>query len=329
MKQTVIVGAGLSGLIAANLLKSRGFDILVYEKQTTLPDNHQAVLRFRSPALGEALGIPFKKVQAVLCLAPTSYPGQNALLHAMSYSDATTGIRRTDRSITRLLDGPKVVERWIAPPNFREILFERIKGDVRYGHSWTLDEQPFKIPVVSTIPMSVVYQMTALTPAGVAPTFRANHYSTASADALNTDAYGSIYNPRPSFDEPWTRASVTGSRVSLEISMGWDDEEPTGAQRDGSIVLLARVMLDLMGVSIDYRKDPPRVQYSASDRILPIPDRVRKGFIMHLTDKYNIYSLGRFATWRPGMLLDDIVQDVNIVASMIEGKSAYRYEAKK
>ena len=57
-----IIGAGLSGLIAANLLSDIGEKIIVWESQKGLPNNHSAVLRFRSPIVGEAVGIPFKEV---------------------------------------------------------------------------------------------------------------------------------------------------------------------------------------------------------------------------------------------------------------------------
>ena len=331
MKKALVIGAGLSGLIVANLLRARGYDIDVFERQEYLPDNHKAVLRFRSPALGDALGVPFKKVQALLCLAPFDYlsVSQNAFCHSMAYSYATTGIRRTDRSITRLLDGPKVVDRWIAPPNFREILLDRIQSRVRFNFDWIILEVPNTTPVVSTIPMRNVLMMLgdADTPVAFSkpPDFGANAYLVVSADARDTDAYGSIYNPLPEFTRPWTRISINGSRVSMEVSLAWPN-----ATTDASLhTMLEREMGVLLGLDIDYVESAPKVYHSKNDRILPISDRFRKAFIMHLTDEHNIYSLGRFATWRPGMLLDDLIQDTNIVASMIEGDAAPRYEAAK
>ncbi len=48
-------------------------------------------------------------------------------------------------------------------------------------------------------------------------------------------------------------------------------------------------------------------------KILPIDEDVRKRFIMWASDKHQVYSLGRFATWRPGLLLDDVVNDVRVI----------------
>ena len=53
-------------------------------------------------------------------------------------------------------------------------------------------------------------------------------------------------------------------------------------------------------------------------KILPIDNRERKRFIAWATDTHNIYSLGRFATWRPGLLLDDLVHDVRVIQRIVE-----------
>ena len=329
MKQAVIVGAGLSGLIAANLLKSRGYDFQVYEEQATLPDNHKAVLRFRSPVLGEALGIPFKKVQALLCLSQTEPDFTNGpLRNSLAYSYATTGVRRTDRSITRLLAGPIVADRWVAPEDFREALLDRIHNYVTFSHEHSLGPERFDVPVIMTIPMKRTYAMVndieALSDS-VTPKFQAIKYLVLSAQTLNTDAYGTMYNSRPEPAVPWTRLSITGPRVALEVSMMWADNEKFPNHSE----FFEWVLREYLGLEIDFTKGAPKVHYSSTDRILPIPERVRKNFIMHLTDRYNVYSLGRFATWRPGMLLDDLIQDTNIVATMIEGDKQPRYEATK
>ena len=326
MKRAAVVGAGLSGLIAANLLKSRGYDIEVYEIQSTLPDNHQAVLRFRSPALGEALGIPFKRVRAILCIAPSRNPFDNPLGASLAYSYATTGVRRTDRSITRLLDGPQVVERWVAPLDFRGILLERIKDRVMFDCCWLptkySDEDQ---PIISTVPMSSLYKMVKKNIPFDPPDFQAGEYLVISTNVAGLDAYGSMYNSNPSTHNPWTRVSITGSRVTMEVSMVWS--QVGISSRTGT--LFRDILEDMFNLNIDYKKSSPVIHHSKTDRILPIPDRFRKAFIMYMTDKHDVYSVGRFATWRPGMLLDEIIQDTNIVASMIEGDTAPRYEAAK
>ena len=57
---------------------------------------------------------------------------------------------------------------------------------------------------------------------------------------------------------------------------------------------------------------------------MPIDDKTRKDFIYTLTEKYNIYSVGRFATWRQ-LLLDDVVNDISVIERLITSNSNYNF----
>ena len=48
----IIFGAGLAGLLSANMMRSH--KPTVYEFQSELPNNHGALLRFRSDKVGTA-----------------------------------------------------------------------------------------------------------------------------------------------------------------------------------------------------------------------------------------------------------------------------------
>jgi hypothetical protein len=61
-------------------------------------------------------------------------------------------------------------------------------------------------------------------------------------------------------------------------------------------------------------------------KMLEMDDDLRRSIIYQLTDKYNIYSLGRFATWRP-LRADQLVKDVHKVERMIrQSEQRNRYE---
>ena len=51
-------------------------------------------------------------------------------------------------------------------------------------------------------------------------------------------------------------------------------------------------------------------------KIAPIDEGKRKALIGHLSTEHNIYSLGRFATWR-NLLLDDVVQDIAVIKRLM------------
>ena len=63
----IIAGAGLAGLIAGNIF--RNYSPRIIERQTSLPNNHRAILRFRDHSVSKATGIEFKKVKVRKAIA--------------------------------------------------------------------------------------------------------------------------------------------------------------------------------------------------------------------------------------------------------------------
>ncbi len=51
-------------------------------------------------------------------------------------------------------------------------------------------------------------------------------------------------------------------------------------------------------------------------KIAPVDDLPRKALLARLTDRHNIFSLGRFATWR-NILLDDVAHDATVVKRLM------------
>jgi hypothetical protein len=64
-------------------------------------------------------------------------------------------------------------------------------------------------------------------------------------------------------------------------------------------------------------------------KILPIPEQVRRDFMHWATVNHHIYSLGRFATWRPGLMLDDLVNDIRLIAGWIDRSDNYAISRKR
>ncbi len=68
----------------------------------------------------------------------------------------------------------------------------------------------------------------------------------------------------------------------------------------------------LLGIPHEHFTDVHLKQQKFS-KIIPVNEEARKRFMHWATVKHNIYSLGRFATWRPNLLLDDLVNDVRLI----------------
>lgn len=298
-----IVGAGLAGLLAANMLRHRSPEII--ETQHALPNNHSAVLRFRTSAIGDAVNIPFKKVTMI----KGHVPGPNLVQDALLYSFKNTGKFRSDRSINA---GMVTADRWVAPPDLIQLMARNIK--IKYGISFALQEELLSVwhPIISTMPMPTLMKLLNY-PKREAFKFDSVPGINITAQIKNCDAYVSLLVPR--LDDPISRISLTGKELIIECpNSQFEDRE------------LARRIVDracsYLGIPQDLVRDVV-VHASKYAKINPVDNDARKDFIYWATDTHGIFSLGRFATWRPGLLLDDLVQDIRLIDKWLDKQDRY------
>jgi hypothetical protein len=294
-----IVGAGLAGLLAGNMLARHRPTI--FERQSCLPNNHSAVLRFRTPTIGDVVGIPFRAVTMI----KTTAAWQNPVADALAYSYKNTGRYLSDRSAR----GVQIEERFVAPDNFIHLLAEQIPTEIKFNHDYVFpQEDDERIPIISTIPMPAL--MEALDyPSHLRPEFHSTPGRNIHARVHNCDAYVSLMVPHPSTSI--SRISLTGDELIIECTA---DNIPSAGY-------LTKQACEYLGF------DPNDVHSITEHRqryqkLVAIPEPTRKNFMFWATDKYNIFSLGRFATWRPNLLLDDLVNDIR----KIETWAHSRYE---
>jgi hypothetical protein len=285
-----IIGAGMAGLLCSNML--RRHRVTVIEKQKILPNNHHAVLRFRSPEIGNLLGIPFKKVNMLKTYVP--YYG-NVVADSVSYSRKATGKFLSDRSIR---EGTVQAERWIAPPNLIEQMAENVL--VSFQTEWKPRKSDIQVPVISTIPMPALmaileyeHEINFDSIPGVVFTGR----------ILDCDAYCSVLFPGP---ENYSRATITGDQLIVEFPNAKEIPESI----DLALVYLNLGLYDAVILDGKFTKQP-------YFKITAIDESERKRFMRWATVHHGIYSLGRYATWRPRILLDDLVHDIRKIEEWI------------
>lgn len=285
-----IIGAGLAGLLAANMLRRHKVTIL--EKQTELPNNHHAVLRFRTPKIGEVLGIPFKKVLMI----KTYVPYMNLVADSLSYSKKCTGMYKSDRSIT---EGDVIDVRYVAP----SFLIEEMAEDVDIVLNCKFRITDGKIPIISTIPMPLL--MTILN-YKCKEIFSHMPGIVFTGTIKDCDAYISVLFPGL---EPYSRATITGDNLMVEFPNR--DEIPESI--DLACIYQHLGLYSAIVLDGKFKKQ----QYF---KIIEIDETERKKFLRWATVHHNIYSLGRYATWRPKLLLDDLVEDINKIEGWMGGK---------
>lgn len=306
----IVIGAGMAGLLAAGML--RDDCARVVEAKNSLPDNHSAVLRFKSSIVGDALNIPFKKVKALKAV----HPWKNPLADAMAYSKKTNG-SYSIRSITSA--NGELVERYIAPPDLLKRMLASVKASIGFGVEV---KRPYfdslVHPFISTMPMPVLMDLLGW---DEKPDFKFLEGVTISATLKDCDLYCSLYIPDPSL-RPY-RVSITGDKVMVEVI--FDEELKADFEPADSLRYFDQAMKTLgLPVGEERLIEFKRQRYM---KLLPIEESVRQRFIMWASDTHKVYSLGRFATWRPGLLLDDLVNDVRTIQK-IHASSNYAHRSK-
>lgn len=305
-----IIGAGLSGLIAANILTRKyRFNVRIIEAQASLPNNHAALLRFRSDAVAVATGIPFRKVRVTKGIYyKGSFTTPNIKLNNL-YSNKVSG-RYSDRSILNTEAG----ERWIAPFDLIARLANGL--DIQYNSIFSL-ARDWDGPIISTMPMPALmkvigwqkYSVSAEKTERVEIEFPTRPIWSYRAQLTpNIDLYQTIYFPDPAVRS--YRASITGNELILESMKEINSELPL---TEPSVLETFGIMSTCMN---------PRIKHQPYGKIMPTNEEERRAFILAMTDKHEIYALGRFACWRQ-ILLDDIVQDVDRIATWINERSRY------
>lgn len=308
-----IIGAGLSGLIAGAILRDRLSGI--HEAQASLPNNHNSLLRFRSQSVADALGIEFKQVEAYKATAPW----QNPIADALAYSAKTNG-SLTMRSITTADMRP--ASRFIAPSDLIPRLGNMLASRPAFGTHVDLDyirELREDAPIISTIPMPALMDILGWEDK---PEFRSVSGMTIVGKVPDCEAYCTLYIPNP--DKPFNRISITGDTLHIECgeaSLKEARSMPNEAERlryTNGIVTDALDIIGILGREVQYEAHEQKYA-----KILPITEDARREFVMWASVEHGVYSLGRFATWRPRLLLDEVPSDLRTIERLIEKRSAY------
>lgn len=305
MKSISIVGSGMAGLLAANVLSARS--PLVLESAKSLPNNHNAVLRFKTDVVGMATAIPFRKVKVMKGVADRE--SGHAILDAVRYSQKTTG-----RVEYRSIAGDNFSERYIAPQDFISRMASG--ANIEYGIDFRAYRRRSGEHFISTIPLPILMGILDYNDADMSLYQYTSGWNLRAKIKAPCDFYATMYFPNQ-FGSVY-RASITGDEFIME---------GVGNRRDGvgEIMNIARdVARDYFGVAGPYFSDimhEVEISDSTYQKIGYSGWELReqnKRFIMWASREHNIHSLGRFATWRAGLLLDDLVSDIHAVSRLID-----------
>lgn len=283
----IILGAGISGLLAGCVFQRA----TLYEAGPEAQAQHKALLRFRSSAVGDAVGIDFRRVNVKKGIWHDGAFVAPTIQLANWYALKVIG-KLADRSIWDI----EPCERYVAPDDFIGQLVERCSGRINWSTPvGAQDIKSFCAPIISTIPLPAMLAM-ALPHLHVVD-FNYDGISVVRWLVSGADVHQTIYFPSPA--TRLYRASITGNTLIAEYRGQPDDYDlftPFG--------ILPSDCDKLESTSQRYGK------------IAPINDAIRKQLIWRLTNDHNVFSLGRFATWR-NILLDDVLRDISVLKKLM------------
>ena len=297
-KTPTIVGAGLAGLIAGHAWPQA----LILEQSPAPTQTHKALLRFRSQAVAQLTGIEFRKVLVRKGIWYNSRFVDPSIRLANQYAQKCIGVLAADRSIWNVAP----VERFIAPEDLHEQLLVGTRDRIVFGVDAFAPNGNVGGPFISTAPLPVTAAALKVLPAG--HEFLRAPISVRRFDlGPKCDLYQTVYFPDPEFSV--YRASITGRTLIVELAAR--DESPRDRMEGYQEVLSAFGLTDISWASAGEVKQ----QYG---KIAHVDDDMRRRLLFTLTHDFDIYSLGRFATWR-NILLDDVVQDIAVVKRLMKG----------
>lgn len=292
----LIIGAGMSGLLAGQFFRSQEARIL--EKQESLPNNHNALLRFRSDSVSAVSGIEFKKVHVRKAVySEGALHDKASILMMNKYSFKVNG-RAAQRSINNL----DPVDRYIAPRD----LIKRLSCGLSIEYSVDAEQEILsaiknKDIVISTMPVNTLANML-----DYKEDFELSHkqITVLKADlGSDCDVYQTIYFPDD--DTSVYRASITGSEAIVEFI----DFDLTLKEASCQ----AYKALSTFGIL----KQPSwTVHHQQYGKLIEAEGNKVKKFISWATQNHNVYSLGRWGTHRQ-ILMDDVVNDLHVINRMI------------
>jgi hypothetical protein len=291
----IIIGAGLAGLISACKFK----DAYIIEAGQRA-EQHKALLRFRDESVSKLTDIPFKRVRVQKSIY---YQGQHhkpRIDLCNMYSMKVTG-RYSDRSIWNL----DAVERHVAPDNFYDILSDRHAARIEYGQKITsIQRGQSDTAYISTMPMQAMMAACGLQ-CDLLDFERSPIKVLRATLETPCDVHQTIYFPGD--ETPIYRASITGDKLIIEF-VEFKTQLPLKIVGD-AFGMKNMEVVDINVVDQKYGK------------IIPLERERREAILYELTRDYNVFSIGRFATWR-NILLDDVVKDLDRVERLM-GSSSY------
>lgn len=315
--RVAIVGAGLAGIIAESAISKAFTDskVAVFDGKKTkgISDQHKAVMRLHNDSIKEYVNCSLRpiKVQKAVYHKGVIYDSPNLLLNNL-YS-----LKVYDSIGSRSLLQLGSVERYLIS-NIRVSSVNYIRQNVlgiKDSQLLSLHGSSYDYDIcISTIPMPLLLKLVGK---DYEVKFKHRSVFVATFDLnIKSDVHQTLYFTDPSESIPY-RVTIEGNKVIAEFLIRMEKE-------DIDLSLMNKIMMPfgINGVYCD--EDTVETFEQKMGKIDPIDDNLRRRIMMELTDEFNVYSFGRFATWRP-LRVDQVLEDIKKIIMLIRVKNKAYY----
>jgi len=306
MKITII-GSGIAGCMAANYFKNE--DITIIEKNNKVSFNyeHNAIMRMKDVSAGLILGNKLKKIKIEknYLFNKKLFNKPNILMknkYSLKVSNklCNRSIDNFDNSFRYIFaDKNNPLERFNVIYGSEIISFNEFDGNI----------------FISTIPLPDILKILKINHDIDFNILKKSIKIIKLKLNINTsNLYQTIYIVDDYYNA--YRATLQDGEIIFEFIYKDDCD-------------YFKEMCELLYYfGLKYCDEEYEILDNKNGKIIEIDDEWRKGIIAELTEKYNIYSLGRYAIWKPGLMIDDLVQDLKIISKMINiSKKRRKYES--
>jgi len=315
----LIIGAGLAGVVAQNALSNHDLSIVDKKLDTDIFGDHSAVMRFRDERLANLLGISLKEVTVYkayalggqLCTEPNITA--NNCYSLKTHSDLSERSLKDCGVQKRYLFNSSIKAQRVIGGASLSCIYKQydIATGEKFVARFTSNEGGFEVLYdycISTIPMPTILKAAGIKHSIIFGS-EVIHVYTAKIN-IPSDVHQTVYFPE--FGDAPYRITIEGQRIIAECM---EEAEPND---------LDHLVDEHFGLHYVNYGD-----WSHSKQIgkLKEVDGNRRKAMMVQLNKLNIYSLGRYATWR-SIRADHLVGDIERIKHFINVSSEVRnYES--
>jgi len=312
-----IIGAGISGLIAEGAFsKIPGSATTIFDpKHDSDPlSEHKAVMRLRDTRIIDYVNCKIDKVKVYKAVYHNGklYDKPNLLLNNM-YS-----LKVYDSLSERSLSTLGIVDRYTISNITRQGMSTRMVSVVhdiydKQIHFDKTSSQQYDI-CISTIPMFKCLDLVGKSPDDYGVKFSWTPiFVTKMKLSIESDVHQTVYFTDQSEEVPY-RITIEGNSVIAEAAFTFDIDSIYDCLRSAFGISYSEV-------------DEESIMTSTQNmgKLEPISDDIRRKIMMDLTDEFNVYSFGRFATWRP-LRIDQTLDDIEKIKMLVRIKHGRYYE---